>query len=221
MNRRNFIKNSIILAAMTAFLASFGISSLSKGNKEKSMKILILTGSPRKNGNSNTLVDNFIKGAQEKGHNIVRFDSAFKNVHPCVACDKCNMGSGDCVFKDDFEEVKKNIIDADMVLFATPMYYFGISAQLKTVIDRFYGVNEKIHTTKKAALILTYADTNDIEAEPIKSHYERLLNYLGWKDAGQIIAKGVWAEGAVDNTPYVQQAYELGKNLSIFFAEKS
>ncbi len=177
------------------------------------MKILVLTGSPRKNGNSNTLVDYFIKGAKEKGHEIVRFDSAFKNVHPCVACNKCNMGMGDCVFRDDFEEVKANIVNADMVLFATPMYYFGISAQLKAVIDRFYGINEKIHTLKKSALILTYADTNDIEAEPIKSHYDRLVKYLSWEIVGTIIAKGVWMTGSVENTQYSKQAYELGKSL--------
>ena len=180
---------------------------------EIKMKILILTGSPRKNGNSNFLVDNFIKGAQEKGHSIVQFDSAFKNVHPCVACNKCNMGAGECVFKDDFEDVKKNIVDADMVVFASPMYYFGISAQLKSVIDRFYGINDKIHVPKKSALILTYADSAEIEAEPIKSHFERLNKYLGWYEVGQIIAKGVWQAGAVNGTGYPEEAYELGKSL--------
>ena len=177
------------------------------------MKILILTGSPRKNGNSNLLVDNFIKGAQEKGHSILRFDSAFKKVHPCVACNKCNMGADECVFKDDFEEVKNNIVEADMVVFASPMYYFGISAQLKSVIDRFYGINDKIHVPKKSALIMTYADSADIEAEPIKSHFKRLNMYLGWQEVGQIIAKGVWQAGAVNGTGYPEKAYELGQSL--------
>lgn len=176
------------------------------------MKILVITGSPRINGNSNTLADNFIKGAKENGHNVVRFDSAFKNVHPCVACNKCGM-DGDCVFNDDFNFIKENIVDSDMVVFATPMYYFGISAQLKAVIDRFYSINGKIHTPKKSALILTYADTSASEAEPIKNHYEVLLNYLGWQDVGQIIASGVWTEGSVNNTDYPKRAYELGKNL--------
>ena len=176
------------------------------------MKILVLTGSPRKNGNSNTLVDNFIKGAQEKGHNVVRFDSAFKSVHPCTACNHCGM-NGECVFKDDFEFVRKNIVDADMVVFATPMYYFGISAQLKAVIDRFYAINGQIHTPKKSALIMTYADTSAKEAEPIKNHYKVLLNYLSWTSVGEIIAPGVWLSGAVNSTDFPKQAYELGKNL--------
>ena len=176
------------------------------------MKILVITGSPRKNGNSNTLAANFIKGAEEAGHNVVRFDAAFKNVHPCIACNKCGM-NGECVFKDDFEFVKANIVDADAVVFATPMYYFGISAQIKAVIDRFYAINGKIHTPKKSVLILTYADTSAKEAQPIINHYESLLNYLNWSDAGKIIASGVWTEGDVKHTQYPQKAYELGKNI--------
>ena len=176
------------------------------------MKILVITGSPRKNGNSNTLADSFIKGAEDAGHTVVRFDAAFKNVHPCVACNKCGI-SGQCVFKDDFEFVKENIIDADAVVFASPMYYFGISAQIKAVIDRFYAINGQIHVPKKSALILTYADTSSKSAEPIINHYETMLQYLNWSDSGKIIASGVWMEDSVNNTPFVQQAYELGKNI--------
>ncbi len=176
------------------------------------MKILVLTGSPRKNGNSATLADNFIKGAEEAGHTVVRFDAAFKKVHPCIACNKCGM-DGPCIFKDDFEFVRENIVDADAVVFATPMYYFGISAQLKAVIDRFYAINGKIHRPKKAVLLMTYANSAASEAEPIKKHYEVLLNYLGWQDAGQVIASGVWPVGAIKNTDYPQKAYELGKRI--------
>ncbi len=213
MDRRSFIKNSAIVIGVITGGAILSKSLLPQTKeKNKKMKILVITGSPRKNGNSNTLADNFIKGAKENGHNVVRFDSAFKNVHTCVACNKCGM-NGDCVFNDDFNFIKENIVDSDMVVFATPMYYFGISAQLKAVIDRFYSINGKIHTPKKSALILTYADTSDKEAEPIKKHYEVLLNYLGWQDVGQIIASGVWTEGSVNNTDYPKQAYELGKSL--------
>lgn len=213
MNRRKFIKNTLITVAGTAIMAAAtgcSGSKILKGGKK--MKILVITGSPRKNGNSNTLAENFIKGAEEAGHSIVRFDSAFKNVHPCVACNKCGM-NGQCVFKDDFEFIKANIVDADAVVFATPMYYFGISAQMKAVIDRFYAINGQIHVPKKAVLILTYADTSTKEAQPIINHYETLLNYLGWIDAGKVIASGVWTEGDVKHTQYPQQAYELGKNI--------
>ena len=214
MDRRKFIKNSLLAGAVIATSAIMGDSVFgdNKSTGSKSMKILVITGSPRKNGNSNFLVDNFIKGAQEKGHKIFRFDSAFKKVHPCIACNKCGM-NGDCVFNDDFNYVRENIVDADMVVFATPMYYFGISAQIKAVIDRFYAINGKIHVPKKVALIMTYADTAVKEAQPIKSHYETLINYLGWTSVGEIIANGVWTEGSVKNTKYPQMAYELGKSL--------
>ena len=183
---------------------------LLKGDRK--MKILVITGSPRKNGNSNTLADNFIKGAQEAGHSVVKFDSAFKNVHPCIACNKCGM-NGQCVFKDDFEFIRNNIVDADAVVFVSPMYYFGISAQIKAVIDRFYAINGQIHVSKKAALIMTYADTSTKEAQPIINHYETLLNYLGWSDAGKVIASGVWTAGDINHTQYPKQAYELGKKI--------
>ena len=213
MDRRRFIKNMHITAAGSVIIgtaAGCNDNKLLKGDRK--MKILVITGSPRKNGNSNTLADNFIKGAQEAGHSVVRFDSAFKNVHPCIACNKCGM-KGQCVFKDDFEFVKENIIDADAVVFVSPMYYFGISAQIKAVIDRFYAINGQIHVPKKAALIMTYADTSTKEAQPIINHYETLLNYLGWSDAGKVIASGVWTAGDINHTQYPKQAYELGKKI--------
>lgn len=212
MNRRNFIKTTIIAAAGAAVIGTaIGIEAANKTGGKK-MKILVITGSPRKNGNSNTLADNFIKGAEEAGHSVVRFDSAFKKVHPCIACNKCGM-NGECAFKDDFEFVKENIVDADCVVFATPMYYFGISAQIKAVIDRFYAINGQIHVPKKAVLLMTYADTSESVAQPIISHYETLLRYLGWSDAGKIIASGVWTAGDVSRTQYPEKAYELGKNI--------
>lgn len=215
MNRRKFIKNALIAvtgAVIMGTASGCASNNISKGDKK--MKILVITGSPRKNGNSNTLADNFIKGAQDAGHSVVRFDSAFKNVHPCIACDKCGM-NGQCVFKDDFEFVKENIVGADVVVFATPMYYFGISAQIKAVIDRFYAINGQISVPKKAVLLMTYADTSAKEAQPIISHYETMISYLKWSDAGKVIAPGVWSQGDVNNTQYPKQAYELGKNLSI------
>ena len=218
MNRRDFIRNMAIAAAgisATGILggAAEAVAATGKmqGRKGK-MKILVLTGSPRKNGNSATLAEHFINGAKAAGHSVERFDAAFKKVHPCIACNSCGM-DGPCVFKDDFEFVRKHIIDADCVVFATPMYYFGISSQLKAVIDRFYAINGQIHVPKKAVLLMTYANTAASEAVPIKSHYEVLLKYLGWTDAGQVIAPGVWPVGAINRTEYPEQAYRLGKGI--------
>ena len=219
MNRRDFLKTSLAATAAVAGGAFLGGSLLNafpastdKNAKGGKMKILVITGSPRKNGNSNTLAEHFIRGAKEAGHEIVRFDAAFKDVHPCIACNKCGM-NGACVFKDDFEFVRKHILDAGMVVFATPMYCFGISAQIKAVIDRFYAINGAIHVPKKAALLMTYADNNRRKEKAIIDHYEVLLDYLGWSDAGQIIAPGVWPVGAVNRTKYPELAYQLGKSV--------
>ena len=96
------------------------------------------------------------------------------------------------IFNDDFNFVREHIVDADLVVFVTPMYYFGISAQLKAVIDRFYAINGKIHVPKKAALFMTYANNSSHDEQPIKIHYDVLLDYLGWKDTGRFIVPGVW-----------------------------
>ena len=159
-----------------------------------------------------TLAAKFIEGAKEAGHEVFRFDAAEKDVHPCIACNHCGM-DGPCVFKDDFEFVREHLPGADCVVFASPMYYFGLSAQLKAVIDRFYAINGSIHVPKKAVLLMTYANTSPREAEPILTHYDVLLNYLGWTDVGRVVAPGVWPVGAIDRTDFPRQAYELGRNL--------
>lgn len=216
MQRRLF--NKVLMATLASNLVQPQLSlaenkreqSLKKGAKK--MQILILTGSPREAGNSNTLANEFSKGAKEAGHEVWIFNAAQKKVNTCTACNSCNM-NGPCIFDDDFNFVREHILKADLVAFVSPMYYFGISAQLKAVIDRFYAINGQIHVKKKSVLMLTFADTNMNEAKPIISHYETLLDYLGWEDTGRVIAPGVWTEGSIINTTFPKQAYNLGKQL--------
>lgn len=218
MNRRDFLKRSLMATAAGGLLLSGATSSLSEARgaehgKEEKMKILVLTGSPREHGNSNTLADHFIKGAQEAGHEVFRFDAALRNVHPCTACNSCGM-NGPCVFDDDFNFIREHIISADPAAFVTPMYYFGISARLKAVIDRFYAINGSIRTPKQAVLMMTYADISKRKESPILTHYDVLPEYLGWTDAVRIIAPGVWAEGSISRTEFPKKAYLLGRALS-------
>lgn len=224
MKRRDFIKKSVFAVGST-LLAGGAIKSLaamsiddevseSNESKQDKMKIVVLTGSPRRNGNSAYLADRFIEGAKEKGHEIYRFDCAFKQVEPCRACNRCGM-DGPCIFNDDFSELRPHLIEADMVVFATPMYYFGISAQMKRVIDRFYAINGKIKGHyKKAAYLMTYANTAKSDAEPMLLHYRTMMDYLGWESVGEIVAPGVWTAGSVRDTDYGDKAYRLGKCLS-------
>lgn len=216
MNRRQFLQvaaGAALALGSTARDARAAAGAPRRGPGEgTALNILVLTGSPRKDGNSNELAAQFIRGAQEAGHRVVRFDAAQSTVHPCIACNSCDM-DGPCVFEDDFATVREHIVPADLVAFATPMYYFGISAQLKAVIDRFYALNGQIHVPKRAVLLMTYANTAESQARPIAAHYDVLLNYLGWQDAGRVIAPGVWTAGSIRNTAYPRKAYELGKSL--------
>ena len=180
--------------------------------QEAGMNIVVLTGSPRKNGNSNTLADYFIRGAEESGHHTMRFDAAMRNVLPCTGCNSCGM-NGPFILQDDFAALREPLAAADLVAFVTPMYYFGISAQLKTVIDRFYALNGVLHAPKKAVLMMTYANNSRRNESPLLTHYEVLLEYLGWTDAGRIIAPGVWTAGSIAHTPYPDRAYRLGRGL--------
>ena len=152
MERRDFLKKSALAALGTAMNGTGLAQAFNHiGNDESKtgkMKITVLTGSPRAKGNSAYLAEQFIKGAQEKGHEIYRFDCAFKHVEPCRACNRCGM-NGTCIFNDDFLELRPKLIESDMVVFATPMYYFGISAQMKRVIDRFYAINGQIKGASK------------------------------------------------------------------------
>lgn len=213
MDRREFIK-TVGAAAGATLLSGAGIAKaaeLLNDKTNKKMKIVVLTGSPRRNGNTNHLAGQFIKGAEEAGHEVYRFDCAQRKVSSCIACNRCGM-NGQCIFSDDFEELRPHLVAADMVVFATPMYYFGFSSQLKAVIDRFYALNGQIKgNVKQSALLMAYADTAPEEAEPMLSHYHTLLRYLGWKDRGTVVAAGMWPTGAVNGTEYSRQAYELGR----------
>ena len=215
MDRRKFIK-TVGAAAGVTLLSGTGIAKaaeLLNDKTDKKMKIVVLTGSPRRNGNTNHLAGQFIKGAEEAGHEVYRFDCAQRKVSSCIACNRCGM-NGQCIFSDDFEELRPHLVAADMVVFATPMYYFGFSSQLKAVIDRFYALNGQIKgNVKQSALLMAYADTAPEEAEPMLSHYHTLLRYLGWKDSGTVVAAGMWPAGAVNGTGYSRRAYDLGRKL--------
>ena len=216
MNRRKFIKQSGVAAAGTVLLATpfaamFANEDNNKNNKK--MKIVLITGSPRRNGNTNHLAEQFTRGAEEAGHEVFRFNAAGSEVRPCIACDHCGM-DGPCVHNDDFTKIlRPRLVEADMVVFCSPMYYFGFSAQIKAVIDRFYALNGTLHTYKKCAFLMAYANTSAQDAVAMNGHYRTIADYMGWEDVGSVVAPGIWTAGSIKGTKYAVQAYELGKSL--------
>lgn len=177
------------------------------------MKIVVLTGSPHKTGTSNTLVQEFIKGATENGHSIQRFDIPFLHVHPCIGCDHCGM-SGPCVFNDDMPRILDAILESDMIVFATPIYYFGFSAQIKSAIDRFYSRNGQIqHKHLKSLFIATAWNNDEVVMSAIQKHIEILIDYLNLDNQGFLLAKGYGYVGSSNEKYYMNEAYQLGKNV--------
>ena len=227
MDRRKFLQHLASAAAAGIVLTSCSNTSNaqtpdSAGNDSKpesakgstkKMKIVVLTGSPRKNSNTNYMAERFIAGATEAGHEVFKFDCARSDVSGCIGCNHCNM-NGPCIYDDDFSKLRPKLIEADLVAFVSPMYYFGFSSQIKRVIDRFYAINGQIKgASKKAVFMMAYADTSKSEAEAMTVHYKALVKYLGWKDVGMVIAPGVWTAGSIKNTKYGEDAYKLGKSI--------
>lgn len=177
------------------------------------MKIVILSGSPHKHGTTSRLVDSFIRGAEEAGHEIVRFDTAFLKVHPCVACETCHSEKGKCVFQDDMVKIGAALAESDCVALATPIYYYGICSQLKTVIDRFYGIEESIRRSQKTVFLTAMADDVRESVKPANDSYRAAIGWLGWADAGIVNAFECSVPEDLDKTDCEQRAYELGKTI--------
>ena len=176
------------------------------------MKIIVLAGSPHKKGTSNTLVEEFKKGAIDAGKEVEIIDLARTDIHPCMGCDACGM-NGNCIQKDKGNDILNKILESDAIVFATPVYYYNVSAQLKMMIDRFYAKTMMItNKNLKAAVIATAWNNNDWTYDAIDKYFDILFDYMHFKDSGRIYGKGC---GTVSMMPkkYYELAYELGKNI--------
>lgn len=174
--------------------------------------ILLLTGSAHSHGTSSALADAFIRGAEEAGNTVDRFDTAFLKIHPCTACEHCHTTGEGCVFRDDMLKINEKLLPADYVVFATPLYYYTVNAQLKTAVDRFYANDEALHHGKKTSLLLTMADTEAKSADAAVLWLTRAAEFLDWEQAGNVIAVGCGDLAALKKTSFEEQAYLLGKN---------
>ncbi|MDD3221551.1 MAG: flavodoxin family protein [Clostridia bacterium] len=177
------------------------------------MKIIVITGSPHRSGTTAALAEQFSIGAAGAGHQVCRFDAAFKNVHPCIACEKCHTTEDGCAFKDDMEDLNPKLLEADAVVFVSPIYYYDINAQIKAVIDRFYANDAVLHGHKKAALILAMADDTIESADGAVASFKSMTKFLEWDIAGTLIGVNCGDVEALKKTDYLTQAYELGKNM--------
>ena len=180
-----------------------------------SKKIVVLTGSPRKNGNSFAMTDAFIQAAQAKGHTVIRFDAAMRNVGGCHACETCFKTGKACSFDDDFNTVAPAILEADTVVFSIPVYWYSIPAQIKGVIDKMFSfcVAGK-DLSGKECILLACCEENDMSVlDGVRIPIERTAALLKWKMAGEILIPGVFGAGEIEKTDGCRQAAELAGKL--------
>lgn len=176
------------------------------------MKIAVIKGSPHKNGSSNMLAEQFVRGAQTS-HIITEFDAAHMDIHPCLGCEHCGM-NGPCVQEDDISQIRDALLETDMAVFVTPVYYFGMSAQLKMVIDRFYSYTMKLSARHlKTALIAAAWDSDEEVILYLKEHYQKLCRYMNFTDCGMVLGKGCGSPSVTGQSRYMEEAYQLGKSL--------
>lgn len=173
-------------------------------------KILVLSGSPRKGGNSDLLCDEFVKGAKEAGHEVEKIFIREKKIAYCNGCYFCQTHPDQCAIKDDMAEILDKMQAADTIVMASPVYFYSIDAQMKALIDRCVARWTKI-PNKEFYYIMTSAEDSKTVMDCTLACLRGFAACLdGSKEKGVIYGKGVYEKGEIKNTPYIKQAYEMG-----------
>lgn len=164
-----------------------------------SKKVVVITGSPRKNGNSFAMTESFIKAAQEKGHSVTRFDAAMMEIGGCRACETYFSTGKACTFDDDFNKIAPAILEADALVFTMPVYWYSIPAQIKGVIDRIYSlvVGGKDISGKECALIACCEEEDLSVLDGVRIPMERTAALNKWTMVGEVLVPGVLKSGDI------------------------
>lgn len=174
--------------------------------------VIILSASPRRKGNSDILCDEFMKGAIEAGHDVEKIFFADKNINYCTGCGVCNT-THECVQKDDMKEILVKLLKADVIVMASPVYFYTINAQMKTLIDRIVPQYTSL-SNKEFYFIITAAETDLNMMERSIECFRGLLDCLeNPTEKGVIYGVGAWQKGEIKGTKAMQEAYEMGKNV--------
>lgn len=188
--------------------------------------ILVIQGGGRSKGNTTRLVEEFTRGVQEAGHQIEVVSLLKNEVKGCIGCNACRYGKP-CIQKDCFNELVPKIKTADLIVFASPLYFWTVSSQIKAFIERFYCIAEEDsnqplgryekYPVKDCALLVAAADNFFWTFEQVTSYYQfALINYIGFHDKGMLLAGGCGdtnGKPQIDKTNHLQTAYEFGKHI--------
>ena len=177
-------------------------------------KVLVLSGSPRKGGNSDILCDEFVKGALAAGNEVEKIFVAEKKISMCTGCYFCKNHGGRCVFNDDMGDILQKIIDCDVLVLSSPVYFYSISAQLKAVIDRTVARWTEI-ANKDLYYIATAAEEERDTLDTTLACFHGFARCIdGYEEKGTLCGKGVYEKGAVLNRPELMLiAYEMGESI--------
>lgn len=176
-------------------------------------KIIVLVGSVRKNGNTEMLANAFCEGAKEN-NDVEIISVADYKVNPCIGCNSCFQRKGNtCFQQDDMQLVYNKLSAADIIAVASPVYFYGLSAQLKTIIDRLHTPLRNEFKVKKLVLLLVAAATLPTVFDAIKLQYQLVLDFFKLEDAGMILVKGVKDKGDIQNNSALEKASALGRSL--------
>lgn len=177
-------------------------------------KVLVLSSSPRKGGNSDTLCDFFVKGAQEAGNSVEKIFLKDKKINYCTGCGFCNTNDyTKCSQNDDMNEILDKMTDSDVIVMATPVYFYTMCGQMKTLIDRCCSRYTRI-VGKDFYFIMTAADGNKNCLNRTLEEFRGFLDCLSSpSEKGAILGVGVWQKGEVDSTELPKKAYEMGKTV--------
>ena len=172
------------------------------------MKILILNGSPHLDGATSDMANAFAQGAREAGHEVVTVHVAHENIKGCMACEYCRTKEkGVCIQKDDMQAIYPEILSSDMVVFASPIYYFTLSAQLQAVIHRTYAIDIP-RNVKKVALIMS-SGSKFVYGAAITEYFQSIVEYWGVENAGIFTANGKQNKSKKKR----QELYRFGRSL--------
>ena len=179
-------------------------------------KIVILNGSPRKNGNTSALVKAFTEGAESAGNTVTAFLLDQMEIHGCKGCFGGHSSREcPCVQKDDMQKIYPAIRECDVVVLASPLYYWNLSGQLRTAIDRLFALEEHdgnfLRANDRSGVLLMAAEGHGFD--DVVLYYDHLMDHLKWKNLGHVLAGGNMQVGDIADKPELQQAYELGKSI--------
>lgn len=177
-------------------------------------RIVVLVGSMRKGGNTNLLAQVFAEGAG-KNNTVEMISVADYKVNPCIGCNSCfTREANQCFQKDDMAEIYKKLKIADVLVIASPVYFYGISAELKAIIDRLHTPMRNEFQIKKLALLLVGAATLPELFDAIKLQYQLALDFFHLEDAGMVLVRGVKDIGDIKETKALEEAFNLGNSIN-------